>query len=155
MTEIFGLPFRTFVLRLVQAIIFGAISFAVFFYVPQQLYSYFPSFAQSTGFSTENFLYVAVFVTILTGVSMVYGDHTFGDVAAIASGVTQIFYIYFITNGGVLSMTMGGNSISINFSSLLYLLITPSAIGIVATILRMASRSASRPVLDREEILLG
>ena len=155
MTKVFGLPLRTFVLRLVQAIIFGAISFAVFYYLPQMLYSNAPSFAQSTGFSTEDFLYYAAFITILTGVSTIYRDHTFGDVAAIANGVTQISYIYLITNGGVLSLTMGGNSISLNFSTLLYLLITPSAIGIVATVLRMASRSANRPFLDREEILLG
>ncbi len=155
MVEILGLPLKTFLVRLGGAIVTAALSLFIFLYVPQLLYSHFPALAGATGITFGYFIYYAVFITALSAVSMIYRDHFLGDVAAIANGLTQIYYIYIITNGGILSVAVSaGTTVSIDFSTLLYLLITPSAIGVISTLIRMISRSATRPFLEKDEIRL-
>lgn len=154
MVKILGLPLGTFLVRLGGAIVTGIVTLIIFFYVPKLLYSSVPGLASATGITVGDFIYYAVAITILSGVSTIYRDHLLGDTAAIANGLTQIYYIYIITNGGVLSLAISGITASINFSTLLYFLITPSAIGVISTVIRMVSRSATTPFNDREQILL-
>lgn len=154
MVEILGLPLRTFLSRLGGAIVTGIITLVIFLYVPQFLYSRIPAFGSSLGIPFSYFVYYAVFITILSGISTIYRNHLLGDAAAIANGLAQIYYIYLITNGGLLSVAVGNATLSIDYSTLLYLLMMPSALGVVSTIIRMISRSAMRPYIDREEIKL-
>jgi hypothetical protein len=154
MVEILGLPLRTFLSRLGGAIVTGVISLIVFLYVPQVVYSRIPSFGGALGIPFTYFVYYAVFITILSGISTVYRNHFLGDAAAITNGLAQIVYIYLITNGGLLSVAVGSATLSVDYSSLLYLLMMPSALGVVSSIIRMISRSAMRPYIDREEIKL-
>jgi hypothetical protein len=155
MIEILGLPLRTFLTRLGGAIVTGAFSLFIFLYIPQFLYSHFQGIESATGITFDYFIYYAVFITALSAVSTIYRDHFLGDVAAIANGLTQIYYIYIITNGGLLSVAVGsGTAITIDFSFLLYLLITPSVIGVISTVIKMISRSATRPFIEKEDIRL-
>jgi hypothetical protein len=155
MVEILGLPLKTFLIRLGGAIVTAALSLIIFLYIPELLYSHLPALANETGVISGYFIYYAVFITALSAVSTIYRDHFLGDVAAIANGLTQIYYIYIITNGGLLSLTVSaGTTISIDFSTLLYLLMTPSAIGVISSLIKMISRSAARPFIEREDIRL-
>jgi hypothetical protein len=155
MVEIIGLPLRTFLIRLGGAIVTAVLSLIIFLYVPQFLYSRLPSVAGTTGIDSGYFIYYAVFITALSAVSTIYRDHLLGDAAAIANGLTQIYYIYIITNGGLLSLAVStGVTVSIDFSTLLYLLITPSAIGVISSLIRIVSRNAAKPLIEREEIIL-
>ncbi len=155
MVEILGLHLRTFLTRLGGAIVSGALSLFIFLYIPQFLYSRYPGLESATGISFDYFIYYAVFITVLSAVSTIYRDHFLGDVAAIANGLTQIYYIYIITNGGLLSAAVGsGTTLTIDFSFLLYLLITPSAIGVISTVIKMISRSATKPFLESEDVRL-
>ena len=154
MVEILGLPLRTFLWRLGGAIVTGVITLIIFLYVPQFLYSKIPAFGNSLGIPFTYFVYYAVFITVLSGISTVYRNHFLGDAAAIANGLAQISYIYLITNGGLLSVAVGNATLSVDYSTLLYLLMMPSALGVVSAVIRMVSRSAVRPYMDREEIKL-
>lgn len=158
MPEILGLPLGTFVSRLGGAIVTAVLTLIVFLYLPQMILSRFPtssSFDALTGSGFGYLIYYAVFITILSGISTVYRDHWLGDIASLANSLTQIFYIYIITNGGLLSVAVGGGtSLSIDFSSLLYLLMAPSALGAISSVVRMVSRSAATRVREQEEIIL-
>jgi hypothetical protein len=154
MVEILGLPLRTFLVRLGGAIVTAALSLFIFLYIPQLLYSRFPAL-DSSGVSFGYFIYYAVFITALSAMSTIYHDHFAGDVAAVANGLTQIYYIYVITNGGLLSVAVNASTtVSINFSTLLYLLIAPSAIGVVSSIIRMISRASTRTLVETEDVIL-
>jgi hypothetical protein len=155
MVEILGLPLRTFLIRLGGAIVTAVLSLIIFLYIPQMLYSHLPTIAKGTGIDSGYFIYYVIFITALSAISTIYRDHFLGDAAAIANGLTQIYYIYIITNGGLLSLAVsGGMTVSIDFSAILYLLITPSAIGVISSIIKMISRNATRPFMEKEEIIL-
>jgi hypothetical protein len=154
MVKILGLPLGTFLIRLGGAIVTGIITLVLFLYLPQLLYSNLPELGKATGITVNYIVYYAVLITILSGISTIYRDHLLGDVASVANGLSQIYYIYIITNGGVLSLALNGITIAINFSTLLYFLITPSAILVVSSVIRMISRSAMKPYNDAEQVLL-
>ncbi len=154
MIKILGLELRTFVLRLGGAVVTGILTLIIFLYVPKLLYQNFPQLGGATGLGDNYFLYYAVFITVLSGVSTIYRDRFLGDAAGIANGLTQIYYIYIITNGGFLSVAMNGITVSVNFSTLLYFLIAPSAISVVASVVKMFSRYATQPFYEEDQILL-
>jgi hypothetical protein len=154
MVKVLGLPLKTFLVRLGGAIVVGAITLILFFYLPNLLYSNVPELAKSTGINSSYFLYYAGFITILSGISMIYRDHLLGDITAMGNGLAQIYYIYIITNGGLLSLSLGTINFSIDFSTLLYFLMLPSAILVISSVIRMLSRAAASPFRERDQIVL-
>ncbi len=77
-----------------------------------------------------------------------------GDGAGMFAGVAQIYYIYLVTNGGVLTIATSGIVASVDFRTILYLLMAPSALLVVSSVVSACSRVSMQRVSDFEEVVL-
>lgn len=84
----------------------------------------------------------AIMITILSCTQIVFQDHYIGDAAAIANGFAQIFYIYIFTNGGLITEQLSGISVSIDFRTIIYLMVLPSALSIISSVVSASSRAS-------------
>jgi hypothetical protein len=65
-------------------------------------------------------------------------------------------YMYLVTNAGILTLNLAsqGLAITIDFRTILYLLMLPSALLIVSTIIGAASRASMQKFEDAEEVTI-
>lgn len=152
MATIFGMSLGTFIVRLLGAIVTAAVSLFLFFYIPQFAAKNLPQ--GILGIGESQIVFYAVAIAVLSGVQIVFRDRWFGDAAAVGNGVVQIYFLYIITNGGVMSFATGGTNIVINFTTVLYFLMLPSALSIVSGVFRGFTRSSLQKFQDAEEIIL-
>jgi hypothetical protein len=152
MAKIFGMSIGTFVLRLLGALISGAVSIFLFLYIPQFASGNLPS--GILGVSEDQILFYGILIAVLAGLQIIFRDRWFGDACAIGNGVVQIYYLFAITNGGIMTFAASGMNITINFTTFLYFLMLPSAISIVSGFFRVLTRSSLQKFEDAEEIIL-
>jgi hypothetical protein len=152
MARIFGMSAGTFVLRLLGAIISAGISIVLFLLIPRLVSSALPP--GIFGFSENQIVFYGVVIGVLSGLQIIFRDRWLGDAASIGNGIVQIYYLYVITNGGVLSFVTGSTSVAINFAAFLYLLMLPSAFSVVSGVFRLLTRSSLQKFQDAEEIIL-
>ncbi|MHB8702304.1 MAG: hypothetical protein ACYC7D_14975 [Nitrososphaerales archaeon] len=155
--SIFGMTPRKFFSRLAYAILWSLVLLAVFLYIPSILlpklggqYSNVLSFGNL-------FFYYAVLIGFLEGIQILFKGHHIGDGAGIFNGVAQIFYIYLLTGGGIIAMNLAsqGIKVSIDFRTILYLMMLPSALMIVSSVINALSRSSTVRTKEVEEIILN
>jgi hypothetical protein len=73
-------------------------------------------------------------------------DHLLGAASAAGLGLVQAVYIYTITQGGVLTMSFSGFSVTIEFKTLVYLMIAAPLLGIVKQVYDTVNKSSAKPI---------
>ncbi len=142
----------TFIVRVLGAIITGGVSIFLFLYIPQFASENLPQ--GILGFSESQILFYGILIAVLSGLGIIFRDRWLGDAAAIGNGTVQIYYLYAITNGGIMTFALSGTSISINFTTLLYFLMLPSGLSIASGMFRVFTRGSLQKFQDAEEIVL-
>jgi hypothetical protein len=150
--KILGMGIFSFAARVVYAVISGLITIVIFFYLPELLFRNFSEV--STAFSNGDFLYYAVLIALLGGAQIVFRGHFMGDGAGMFAGLAQLYYIYLVTNGGVLTIATSGIVASVDFRTILFLLMAPSALLVVSSVVSACSRVSTQKVSDFEEVVL-
>ena len=138
--------------RVVYAVVSGAIIILIFFYLPDRIFGNFPEV--SSDFSNGDFLYYAILIAFLAGLQIIFRGHFMGDGAGIFLGIAEIYYIYTVTDGGVLTIPISGVVASVDFTTILYLLMAPSALLVVSSVISACSRVSMQKVSDFEEVAL-
>ncbi len=147
------MPIITFAGRIGYAVFSGAVLLYLFTETPRFIYN---GLSQVSPFIGGSFFDYAITIAFLSGLQIVFKGRFLGDAAAIGNGIAQITYFYLVTNGGFLTVSLAsvGVQIAIDFRTILYLLMLPSALIIVSTVIGAASRSSMQNFEDAEEILL-
>ncbi|MBI2185339.1 MAG: hypothetical protein HYU39_10345 [Thaumarchaeota archaeon] len=132
-----------YVPRGIHAAILVLINYAFFFLAPSILYNL-------TGQLTPNVettitAYFSVIVT-LTVIRIMLKGHVLAAASAVCLGFVEAVYIYSITNGGVLSVSVMDLFVTMEFQPILYLMMTPPLIGSIRQIWDAVNKSASQPV---------
>ncbi len=153
---IFGMSARTFFSRLAYAVAMALLTLFVFLYIPSRIL---PGFGgeYSNILSYESlFFYYALLIGFLEGIRILFRGTYIGDGAGIFNGVAQIFYIYLLTSGGVFTINLAtqGIDVAIDFRTILYLMMIPSALSIVSSIVNATSRISVTRTREVEEIVL-
>lgn len=153
--KIFGIETGTFFSRTTFAALYGILTIVIFYEVPDYLLkSYSAALANLPLGNVGLFTSYAIIITILSCTQIVFQNHYVGDAAAVANGVAQIFYIYIFTDGGIISEQVQGISLSIDFRTIIYLMMLPSALSIISAIVSASSR-ASVVSTEMTEVQLG
>jgi hypothetical protein len=156
MQKIFGIPLLSFAGRIAYAVVSGAVLLFAYYEIPSFLYkgigSQLPSYLGGDGF-----YYYAVLIAVLSALNIVFKGKWLGDAAGIASAISQMTYLYIVANGGILSFAIGGlgASVAVDFRPLLYLLMLPSALMLISTVVGAIGRSSTSKIGNAEEILLS
>jgi len=129
--------------RAVQAAIFVAINYAIFFIAPSVFYSNLGLLTPETVTAISSYFLI---IGSLTVIHLLLKDHIIGFASSVALGIVQALYIYVITNGGVLSISYGGLSLTLEFKPLLYLMMATPLVNMVKQIMDYLSSSAAQPV---------
>jgi hypothetical protein len=141
--KLFGIDLGIFLSRTAYAAFYGLLTIIIFYELPDLfLKNYTAELSNLPLDNSSLFLSYAILITILSGVQIVFQDHYVGDAAAISNGIAQIFYIYIFTSGGLIVEQVSGATVSLNFSTLIYLMMLPSALAIVSSIISASSRSS-------------
>jgi hypothetical protein len=156
--RILGLPLSTVVSRTALAVFYGALTLVIFYEIPNLLLKNVGS--NLTGLPVENgslFVSYAILLTVLSGLQIVFQGKFLGDAAAVSNGFAQIFYIYVFTNGGIIQefVSSAGVAVALDFKTILYLMMIPSALSIVSTIVAASTRSSVQKSAMIEEIVLN
>jgi hypothetical protein len=154
MPKIFGIELTTFVGRVAYAVVSGGILLFLYYEIPNVLYK---GMGQLPSFGFEGFYYYAVLIAVLSALSIIFKEKALGDAAGVASAIAQLTYIFVVTNGGVMSFDVSsvGAIVSLDFRPILYLLMLPSALLIISTIIGAVSRSSLRRFENMEEVVLA
>jgi hypothetical protein len=97
------------------------------------------------------FVSYAILITLLSSTQIIFQDHFVGDVAAVSNGIAQIFYIYIFADGGLITehLASSGITLSLDFRTIIYLMLIPSALSIISAVISASVRSS----VARTEIL--
>ena len=129
--------------RAVQAAIFVAINYAIFFIAPSLFYSNLGLLTAEIETAISSYFLV---IGSLTVIHLLLKDHIIGFASSVALAIVQALYIYVITNGGVLSITYGEIALTLEFKPLLYLMMATPLVNMVKQILDYLSSSAAQPI---------
>ncbi len=144
-------------LRAVLAVIFGAIAFVIFYYVPSSLGSYITRFAGSNGGSSASSIVgalinpvlpiigLAVALLVFIG-TLLRGTKAYGPVL-IFLGLVLVAYVYTAFQGGTINLTIpkgvgysASGNIAIDFTLLMYLFLLAPILtllkGVVLTMMK-------------------
>lgn len=152
MIRILGIELPTFISRIATAILYGFIALIVFLVVPDALLG---GPAGALGISTSVFFDYAILIVILSGIQGVFRGKYLGDAATAANGVVQIYYLFLITNGGILNyfVQQQGINLTIDFRTILYLLMIPSALSIINAVIRASTRLSVQAAETNQELI--
>ena len=148
--KVFGIPLSSFVSRTLLAVLYGGVTLLVFYEIPDLfLNKAIPASYTSSlplAFGSTDLLYYAGVITVLSGLQIIFEGGFLGDAAAVSNGISQVFYIYIVANGGYFQdyIQSAGISVSLDFRAILYLMMIPSALTIVSTILAASTRTSTR-----------
>ncbi|MDA4130880.1 MAG: hypothetical protein OK457_08925 [Thaumarchaeota archaeon] len=156
--QILGLSLTTLISRIATAAFYGFITLFVFYELPNLLLKNVGG--NLAGLPIENqslFISYAILITSLSSLQIIFQGKYLGDAAAVGNGVAQIFYIYIFTNGGIINefVASAGVNLSLDFRTVLYLMMVPSALSIVSAITGAAARSSVQRSQMIEEIVLN
>jgi hypothetical protein len=157
--RIFGLSLSTILSRTAMAVFYSALSLVIFYEIPNLLLKNVGT-NNLAGLPIGNeslFLSYAIFITILSGLQIVFQGKFLGDAAAVGNGLAQIFFIYIFTNGGIISeyVSSAGVGLVLDFKTVLYLMMIPSALSIVSTIVSASTRASVERTRMIDEIILN
>jgi hypothetical protein len=149
--KIFGVDLEVFFSRTAYAAFYGILTIFIFYEVPDLLLKNYASSLPNLPIDNSSlFLGYAVLITILSCVQIVFQDHYLGDAAAISNGFAQIFYIYIFTNGGLITEQVSGFTVALDFRTVLYLMMLPSALSIISSVISASSRASVVSSLTEE-----
>ncbi len=142
--KIFGIELGIFVSRAAYAAFYGILTIFIFYEIPDLLLKNYAAELSNLPLSNESlFTGYAILITLLSGLQIIFQDHYLGDAAAIGNGIAQIAYIYIFTNGGIIAEQVSGITVSMNFTTIIYLLMLPSALSIISAVISASSRSST------------
>ncbi len=141
--KIFGIDVSTFFSRAAYAAFYGILTIFIFYEIPNLLLKNYAAGLANLPLDNEPlFISYAILITILSSLQIIFQDHYVGDAAAIANGIAQIVYIYIFTNGGIIVEQISGITVSLDFRTVIYLMMLPSALSIVSSVISTSSRSS-------------
>jgi hypothetical protein len=141
--KIFGISLDLFLSRTAYAAFYGLLTIIIFYELPNYfLKGYEKSLANLPVENESLFISYAILITILSGLQIVFQDHYIGDAAAISNGIAQITYIYIFTNAGLITESISGIVVSLDFRTIIYLIMQPSALSIISAVISASSRSS-------------
>lgn len=149
--KLFGIELDVFLSRTTYAALYGILTIIIFYELPDYfIKSYGASLSNLPLDNSSSFVTYAILITILSSIQIIFQDYYIGDTAAISNGIAQIFYIYIFTNGGLITEQISGAMITLDFSTLIYLMMLPSVLLIISSVISASSRSsvASTQVLE-------
>jgi hypothetical protein len=149
--KILGIELPTFITRLATAILYGFVALVVFLFLPDKIFGT----VSSLGVNTSSFVYYAILIVILSGLQGIFRGKFLGDAAAVANGFAQIYYLFIITNGGIMSyyVQQGGINLTIDFRTIMYLLMIPSALGVINAVVHASARVSVQRVETTQELI--
>lgn len=128
--------------RAVKAAIFVLINYALFFIAPSLFFSTFGLLTAEVEVAISSYFLIIGCLTVL---HILLKDHIIGFASSVSLSIVQAIYIYVITNGGVLSLTYNGLTLTLEFKPLLYLMMAIPLVNMVKQICEYAARSAMHP----------
>lgn len=141
--KVFGVNLEVFLSRTTYAVLYGFLTIVIFYEVPNYFLKSYTKALPNLPFDNSSlFISYAILITILSSLQMIFQDHHIGDAAAISNGIAQIFYIYIFANGGLITEQVSGMTLSLDFRTIIYLMMLPSALSIISTIISASSRSS-------------
>jgi len=143
--NLFGISIDVIFPRTAYAVVYGILTIVIFYELPDLLLKNFNgSLANLPLDNGTLFISYAILITILSSVQIIFQDHFIGDVAAVSNGVAQIFYIYIFANGGLITeyVSSAGVTLSLDFRTIIYLMMIPSALSIISAVISASSRSS-------------
>jgi hypothetical protein len=144
--KILGVDIGAFFSRASYAALYGILTIVVFYELPDYLLKNYGTSVSGLPLGNSGlFTSYAILITALSCTQIVFQDHYLGDAAAVSNGIAQIFYIYIFTNGGIISETVSGIQLSIDFRIIIYLMMLPSALSIISAVISASSRSSITP----------
>lgn len=152
MISILGIELPSFISRVATAILYGFLSLTLFLVIPDVLLS---GPAVDLGISTSVFFYYAILIVILSGMQGVFRGKFLGDAATVANGFVQIYYLFLITSGGILTyfVQQQGINLTIDFRTLLYLFMLPSALSVINAVVHASTRVSIQPLETSRELI--
>jgi hypothetical protein len=156
--KIIGLSVFEFGSRIFYAIANAGINFFVFFILPNFIFGIARlPISGGSNFSTSIFLPYSILLSLLGGLQIVFRGHVLATGGAIFNGIAQIYYLYLITNDGIMVLSNVGGmgfDITISYQPILYLLIIPPVTLMITSIMRTVNQAGARPVELHDEIAL-
>jgi len=143
--KIFGINLGVFFSRTGYAAGYGFLTIIVFYELPNLLLKNFNGSAANLSLDNGSlFISYAILITILSCLQIIFQDHFVGDAAAISNGIAQIFYIYIFANGGLITehLSSSGIILSLDFRTIIYLMMIPSALSIISAVIAASTRSS-------------
>ena len=132
-----------YVFRGIYSALFVVINYFLFFILPNTVLEYAGQLAPDLG---ETVMAYFVAIEVLTVTRIMLKDHVIGTISAASLGLVQAVYIYTITNGGTLTTTLSGLSVTIEFKTIVYLMMAIPLLGIVKQVLERIHKSSTQPV---------
>src|ERR1700733_2625643 len=143
--NLFGISIDVIFPRTAYAVLYGILTIVIFYELPDLLLKNFNgSLANLPLDNGTLFVSYAILITILSSLQIIFQDHFIGDVAAVSNGVAQIFYIYIFANGGLITeyVSSAGVTLSLDFRTIIYLMMIPSALSLISAVISARSRSS-------------
>ena len=138
--------------RILHAAVVGALSLFVWFTFPSLLVQGLGEFAPID----MNLVYVYAFlITFTTVLRIVLKERGLGVVSGVGSGLISALFLYHMTGGGVLSMSLDGLELVVAFQPLLYLLMLSPILLSLKNLWGAVDTSASQGLKEGEEIRLA
>jgi len=129
--------------RVIQAAVFVAINYAIFFIAPRFFFIYTGLITAEIEAAISTYFLMIASLTIL---HLLLKDHIIGFASAVGLGIVETLYIYIITNGGVLTLLYSGFTLTLEFKPLLYLMMALPLVNIVRQIVEYVGRSSTQPI---------
>jgi len=132
-----------YALRGVYATALVIINYLIFFLVPSLVFSYFSSLTSSLEANVTAYFFI---IEVLTVMRIMLKDHLLGAVSGVGLSLVQAVYTYTITRGGVLALTFNGFPVTIEFKTLVYLMMAIPLLGMVKQVYEMVHISSAKPI---------
>jgi hypothetical protein len=97
-------------------------------------------------------------LSFLSGLQIVFRGHVLATGGAVFNGIAQIYYLYLITNSGVMSISNVGSlgfDVAISYKPILYLLMVAPVITMITSVMTIVNHGSARPTQLHDEIPLN
>jgi hypothetical protein len=129
--------------RAIQAAIFVAINYVIFFITPRLFFIHTGLLTAEIEAAISSYFLIIASLTIL---HLLLKDHIIGLASAVGLAIVEALYLYVITNGGVLTLSYGGYTLTLTFTPLLYLMMALPLVNMVKQIVEYIGRSSAQPI---------
>jgi hypothetical protein len=129
--------------RAIQAAIFVAINYVIFFITPRFFFIHTGLLTAEIEAAISSYFLMIASLTIL---HLLLKDHIIGLASAVGLAIVEALYLYVITNGGVLTLSYGGYTLTLTFKPLLYLMMALPLVNMVKQIVEYIGRSSAQHI---------